>query len=248
MSDLKLNNYKSNAKHNETWAGFSVTPLEEIWEKEFLPTHQHDPKIRELHQSAMSDWIETCRGRNPDFWPSIELPYDIDRHPAPWELGFFIDDWDNRPDPLNPPEPNQVSHWYPFGSWVHLSEFSRELCKAWRPDGDWMIVNTGSHSTVIDIKNRSIFDPKFHATRNAKYILEYLFIGSFVDDADSDRASNVVCWFDYHLRPHSRPKLPRVIEKALQHDLPDFLQIMATFSEIDIPSTIDNSKEGQCNG
>ncbi len=237
MHDPKPNN-KPNVIRNETWAGFSVTPTDKIWEKELLPFLQHDPKIRELYQSVIGGWIKACRVRNPDFWPSIELPYDIDRHPAPWELGFFIDDWDTRPDPLNPPKSNQVQYWYPFGSRAHLSEFSRVLCKAWRPDGDWMNVSTGSYSVVIDIKSRLIFDPRFHATRNAEYILDYLFIGELNDDVESDRTSNVVCWFDYYLRPHSRPKLPRVIEKALQHDLQDFLQIMATFSEIDIPNFI----------
>ena len=238
MSKLSPNSDKSNIKHNNTWAGFSVTPTDKIWEKEFLPRLQRDQNIRELYQSAINGWIEACRVPNPDFWPSIELPYDIDRHPAPWELGFFIDDWVIRPDPLNPPEPNQVSHWYPFESCSHLSGFSLELCKAWRPDGDWLVVSAGSHSVVIDIKNRLIFDPRFHADRNAKYILDYLFIGGFVDDAESNKASNVISWLNYHLRPYSRSKLPRVIENALQYDLPDFLQIMSVFSEVKIPNVI----------
>ena len=248
MSDPKNNYYKSNAKHNEPWAGFSLIRAEMIWEKELLPFLQHDPNIRKLYQSVMSGWIEACRGRNPEFWPSIELPYDIDRHPAPWELGFFIDDTDIRPDPLNPPELSQVSHWYPFQSWVHLSKFSLELCKAWWPDGEWLVVNSDYHSVVIDLKNRLIFSPEYHAKHNAKYILELSIIGDLNDGAESDRASNVVSWFEYHLHPHSRPKLPRVIENALQYDLLDYLQIMAIFSKTEVPNFIKpNPPISTCN-
>ncbi|MGE0055990.1 MAG: hypothetical protein AB7S74_17470 [Hyphomicrobium sp.] len=56
------------------------------------------------------------------------------------------------------PQRHEPHYWVPMHSCHWASTWGYYLAKAWRPDGQWKIRSGPGHTTVVDTKNKQVFD------------------------------------------------------------------------------------------
>ena len=216
---------------------FTILPVDIIWEQEFIPILNSLPEIGERCKVNMESWVEKMRESDPGFAIGLEFPIEFGAHKNPLKLQFYDDPYHDRPrfDDDEPFGPWDISYWRSYRSRFLFSKLWLEFCEIWMPEGNWLRLDSEFHSILLETKSRSIFDPEFYGKCSAKYSLNTLLIGEPVKTKNCELTSNIIAWLNYHLKWHSRYNLPEVFEKALQHDLPEYLQIMQMFSDIEMP-------------
>jgi len=215
---------------------FSVIQLGNVWEKEFEPIMGATPAIGEHLNAEMASWVEEMREKNPNFAIGLDLPIKFDPSRNPLKLQFYASGYGPRFESNELVGPEQISYWRSYRIRFLFSGLWLNLCKAWMPEGSWLRLDTEFHSILLELNSRTIFDPRFQSSRSAEYILNFLIIGEPVKNADYQQTCNITAWLNYHLKWHSRYNLPKVLENALQHDLPEYLAIMQSFSNVEMPS------------
>ena len=214
---------------------FRVIPLGAIWTREFEPILSATPSIGEKLKAEMANWVKEVRETKPDYAAGLNFPIKLESGNSPLKLQFYANGYGPRFDQDEPVGPEQIDYWRIYRTRFLFSNLWLEICKIWMPNGTWLRLDNESHSILLDLENRSIFDPQFYAERSAEYILNMLLIGEPVKTENRELASNTFAWLNYHLKWHSRNNLPEVLEKALRHDLPEYLQIMQTIADIEMP-------------
>lgn len=215
---------------------FNILPLGELWKQEFLPILEAKPEIKKRCLTAMEEWVEDIQKTRPDFAIDLDFPINFNPDQNPFTLNFHINDFDPPFDDGVPPGPGHIAYWRSSRDRFLFSSLWLDICEEWKPEGDWVRLDTTSHSILLELNRRTIFDPMFRGDWSAERALDMAIIGDLVESPDNDRASNVICWLNFHLKWHSRRHLPNLLEKALQHDLPEYLQIMQSLSEVEIPA------------
>jgi len=214
---------------------FRVIPLGKFWTNELEPILNDNPAIGVLLSAKLENWVREIRDINPGFDEDLESPIKFDPTANPLKLSFYAGGFGPRFDADERTHSGEISFWRSSDNRFLFSSFWHDLCKTWMPEGNWLRLDTESHSILLEMNRRLVFDPRFYSERSAEYILDMLIVGEPIKNADYQKTSNVVAWLNYHLKWHSRYNLPEVLEKALRHDLPEYLQIMQTFADIEMP-------------
>lgn len=56
------------------------------------------------------------------------------------------------------PQRDAVEYWIPRHACHQVATWAYALARAWRPDGDWRLLSSTVHSTVVDVVSGSVFD------------------------------------------------------------------------------------------
>lgn len=85
-------------------------------------------------------------------------------------------------------EPNrkEARYWTPCPACHTVTPWCRALAKAWKPKGNWRLIKGDQHSTVVDLKDRLIFDLSLFnnmPTNTSEDILRFILKG------DADRVA-----------------------------------------------------------
>ncbi|MGB5497209.1 MAG: hypothetical protein WBM97_22305 [Sedimenticolaceae bacterium] len=154
---------------------YKVLDLTKEWPN--IYPHAHNPRVVAALEEGMNTWLDTYPGvnlsprrREPHPWSLAAALAGEDLAPCQFLTSDFVGAWlevnadrATESDPFPDPDPARDPIWWAgVGTSHHLARFARELAQLAYPDGEWTVLDGADHSTVVDIRNRRVFDLVHH--------------------------------------------------------------------------------------